>query len=81
MIDGDELVCLGIRQRLEQHALNDAENRGVRPDADRERRRSHGREHGHTDEPPQDVLELHACKYAVAVTKFVKRGTTPFAGL
>ena len=36
--DGDELVGFGIRQRLQQHAVDDAEHGRRRADADRERR-------------------------------------------
>ena len=40
----DEAVGVGVRQRLQQQGVDDAEDRGVRADAERER------EHGHQDE-------------------------------
>ncbi len=42
----DQPVRLGIRQRPEQHAIDDAEDRRVRPDAQREREHGDGGEAG-----------------------------------
>ncbi len=42
--DRHELVGIGIRQRLQQHAVDDAEHRGVRAATDCEREQRYGRE-------------------------------------
>src|SRR5206468_2889576 len=44
--EGHQPVRFRIRQRLEQHAIDDAEDRRVRPDAEREREHGHGGEAG-----------------------------------
>src|SRR5437016_3285403 len=42
----NQSLRLRIWQRLEQHAVDDAEHRGVRPDTEREREHGHGGEAG-----------------------------------
>ena len=48
--DAHEPVRIAIRQRAEQHGVHDAEDRGVRPDAQGEREHGHGGETGAFEE-------------------------------
>ena len=63
VIDGDAAGrSVRERQRLEQHAFDDAEDRRVGADADRERDDRDGREHRQLQQPAQDLLQ-HAFPY------------------
>ena len=55
--DADQPLGLVVRQRLQQDAVDDAEQGGVRADADAERQHRHGREQRRPEESPQRELE------------------------
>jgi hypothetical protein len=59
MIEHDQLIRLRIRQRLQQHAVDDAEDGGVGADADRQGQDGDSGEHRQLDQPPQDVAQTH----------------------
>ena len=60
--DAEQAAWLAIRQLLEQRAMDQAENGGVRPNAQREGQQQNGRESGRPRKQPQGVLEvLHSC--------------------
>jgi hypothetical protein len=53
----DQRVRVGKRQRLQEHAANHAENRGVRADAERERNHGDEGERRRGGEAPHDAAE------------------------
>ena len=53
----DQLLGMGIRQRLEQHALNHREDHRVRANAHGQRDERDGRKHGSAAEAAQNLLE------------------------
>src|SRR5262249_15578929 len=53
-----QFLCLRIRQRLEQDAVEDAENRGVCSNAERERSNDDERETWAPAENPQGMAEI-----------------------
>jgi hypothetical protein len=60
MIDRDEAIRLPVRERTQQHRVDDAEDRGVRADSEREGEdddRGEGRALGETAEAVTDVAE------------------------
>ncbi len=59
MIEGDELVGARVGQRLQEDALDDAEDRGIGADADGEGQGGHGGETGHSGEAPDDLPHSH----------------------
>ena len=54
----DEPVAVAVRQRLEQHAAHDAEDRGVGADAEREREDDDGGERGAVAQRAQRVRDV-----------------------
>jgi len=58
--DGDEPVDVGVRQRLDQHGLDDAEDRGRRADAERERDDRHRRDAGRPAPGPESETHVAA---------------------
>ena len=54
----DEPLRFGIRQRTQQHAVDDAEDRGGRADADRQRQHGDRREHALPVEHAQPVSQV-----------------------
>ncbi len=63
VIDVYEPIGVRVRQRLQQHALNHAEDRGIRADADRERHHRDRREQRQLHQAPNHMS--HACRYAI----------------
>ena len=57
-VQQNQLARVLHRQRLEQQPVDDAEDRGVRPNAKRERQHGHCRESGLCDEPPARVANV-----------------------
>jgi hypothetical protein len=64
VIHRDELVRTRVRQRLQQYAVDDAEDGAVGADADAERQNDDAREHREPDQSAQYVLKLHGSRYA-----------------
>ena len=58
MKDRDEAIGLSIRERLEQHGVDDAEDRRVGTDAETERQDDDGREAWALEEPADGVSEI-----------------------
>ena len=56
--DADEPRGVRVRQRTDEHAVHDAEDRGVRADAERERRDRDGREQRRARQATKRPLEL-----------------------
>ena len=56
--DMDEPVRVRERQRLEEHDIDDAENRGVRADGERERRDDDEREARRAEKTARGVLKV-----------------------
>ena len=61
VIEDHQLLGPRIRQGLEQHAFDDAEDRGVCPDANGQRQRGSGGKQRHFRKPPRDLVEAHRC--------------------
>ena len=59
MVDHDQLVGARIRQRLQQHAFDDAEDCRVRADADRKRQHRNRGKAGKLQQPAQDLTQTH----------------------
>jgi hypothetical protein len=60
----DHALGVRIRQRVEEHSVNNAKHRRVGPDAKRERQYSHGREAGVLRQHAQAVTDvLHQCPH------------------
>ena len=57
-VQQNQLARVLHRQRLEQQPVDDAEDRGVRPDAKGKRQHDHHRESGLLDEPPARVANV-----------------------
>jgi len=55
VIEDDQLVRLRVRQRLQQHAVDDAEDGGVGADADCQGQDRDGREHGELQQPAENM--------------------------
>src|SRR5438093_5198463 len=53
-----EPIGIRIRKRLQQDAVDDAENRAIGADSDGDGEKRHNRKHGRTHEPAQDVFKL-----------------------
>jgi hypothetical protein len=53
-----ELVRLRVRQRLEQHGVDDTEDRGVRADSEREREHGRERERGPAQQPAKRIAKI-----------------------
>ena len=60
VVERDELVGARIRQRLQEHAFDDAEDRRIGADADRERQHRDARKERHPREAPQDLVQSHS---------------------
>ena len=60
MPDPHELVGVRIRQRLDQHRVDDAEDRSGRADAEREREHGSEREGGPPQQAAQRVAQIAA---------------------
>ena len=58
LADRDEPIGIRVRQRAEQHGVEDAEDRGVRADAERQRHERDGREAGRTPKQPRGVADV-----------------------
>src|SRR5438309_9725112 len=59
----NQSLRLRIWQRLEQHAVDDTEHRGVRPDTEREREHGHGGEAGVLQQLAEGEFEIiHSAK-------------------
>ena len=58
VLEADERVRLRVGQRLEQHGVDDAEDRGVRADAEREREHGRERERGPAHQPPKRMAQI-----------------------
>ena len=58
--DAHQSVGLRVRQRLEQHAVHDAEDRGVRADAECQRQHRHGGERRRPPEHAQRIRDILA---------------------
>jgi hypothetical protein len=63
VIDRDELVRMRIGKSLEEHAVDDGEDRAVRADSDRQRQHREHRETGNAHQLPDDVLQTHDVIY------------------
>ena len=63
MPDTHELVGVIEGQRLEQHTLDDAEDRRVGADAERERKHRDEGEQRRTREPAQNTTEAHRYEF------------------
>src|ERR1041385_149488 len=55
---GDETIGLPVRQRVEQDRIHDAEDRGVRTDAKRERDDGNRRHEGMLPQHPNTVFQI-----------------------
>src|SRR5439155_2101120 len=64
VIERDALAGARIRQWLQEHAVDDAEDRRIGADADGERQHRHAREERHPREAPQDLLQSHSDTYS-----------------
>ena len=53
------------RQRLQQDAFDNAEDCGIRADADRQRQHGQRGEQRRSNKPLQDVLEIHLPEYGL----------------
>ena len=60
VIDGNQLVRTRIGQRLEEDPFDDAENGGIRADANGERDDRQRGEHGQLQQPSEDLPETHS---------------------
>jgi len=69
VVEHDQLVRLRIRQRLQEHALNDAEHGSVGADPNREGQHRHGRKARHPGETADDLLQTHAQAYGRTVRR------------
>jgi hypothetical protein len=58
LADGDEAIGIRIRQRTEQHGIEDAEDRRVRADAEGERHERDRREAGRAPQQPRGVANV-----------------------
>jgi hypothetical protein len=58
VVDVDQLLGLGVGERLEQDAVDDAEDGRVRPDAERERRNCGHRDDRLADEGAEGVADV-----------------------
>jgi len=58
VVDRDELAGVPIRQLSQQHRVDDAEDRGVRADAERERENDDERERGRMPETPRGIPQV-----------------------
>ena len=58
MIDRDEAVGLPIRERAQEHGIDDAEDRRVRADPEPEREDHDGREGGTLDESAKGIAKI-----------------------
>jgi hypothetical protein len=59
VVERDELIGIRVRQGLEENAVDDAEDRGIGPDADPQCEDGHGGEDGELPESAEDVPESH----------------------
>src|SRR2546421_8549747 len=67
--NGDELLRMNIGQRLQKHAIDDAEDRGVRADAQRERHNGHQGKAG--------IFTQHARGVAQVLEEFIEPKRAP----
>ena len=58
LLQHDEAVGVGERHRLEQHRVDDREDRGIGADAERERRDRRGREATALPEHPKRLAQV-----------------------
>ena len=58
--DADQLIGVGIGQRLQQYAVDHAEDDGIGADADRQRDERDGGEEGRARQSAENLLELIA---------------------
>ena len=61
VVERNELVGARIRERLQEHAFDDAEDRRVSPDAYCERHDGHGCEKGGPRKAAHELAESHTC--------------------
>ena len=63
VLEPDQPVGLGIRKRIQHHALHDREDRRVGPDGERERQRGGEREHRSAQQSARGLPDLisHTC--------------------
>ena len=65
VVDGGELAGVGIGERVEQHAVDDGEERGVRADAEREGEHGGRREAGRLEQHANRVAQIvQQCAHA-----------------
>jgi hypothetical protein len=97
MLDEDQPVAILVRQRLQQHAVDDTEDRGVRPDPQTERDHRENGESRILEQRSRAVAKIgdqlfepaDAARYATVVMVFfhgdhiltVRPASSPVAGL
>ena len=74
MIERDELLGPRIGQRLEEHALDDAEDCGIRADPEGEGQDRDAREKRHPREATQQLVEAHRDTYGRRRSGFLGSG-------
>jgi hypothetical protein len=60
VVDTDQLLRIGIGQRLQQDGIDDTEDGGIGADSQGEREQRHGGERGALDQPPKSVANILA---------------------
>ena len=70
VIEHDQLVGAWIRQRLQQHALDYAEDRRIGADADGQRQHRDAGEERHLGEASQNLVESHSETYGRRLSRF-----------
>ncbi len=78
LVDDHELLGLVVRQRLQQKRVGDGENRGVGPDAERERDDRHGRDARFLQQQPDAVPSVAQQILHHAVSLSFLQSSIPF---